>query len=267
MSSSEKINSLSATAPEFLPVCAKPGKVKKTKQERASPRVRRRHKERLQEEAVVPATVIESPPSPARKHRSSKHKTSEALHMIDDDAGMFWINDVMGRNMQRLFQRRQEDGLLGSPSVLISPNSRALDAKDFESLLYPQVYSQSNETFTAAGLLDAQDININSIQWLQMQTEWAISKQSLFIDDEIVDDESKERAKWGEWARNAAELERRRRVLLLKELDEEETKERMARRRWAIDAIERERMERISASFLQSLTTTPWYVVYRNSTK
>ncbi len=55
-----------------------------------------------------------------------------------------------------------------------------------------------------------------------MQTEWSVSKHQLMAAEgghTLVDEERAERQRWGEWARNAAELERRRRVMLLKELE------------------------------------------------
>ena len=56
-----------------------------------------------------------------------------------------------------------------------------------------------------------------------------------------------------------AELERKRRIQVLQELEAEQEIERQARRRWAINAIEQEKAERISAQFLLTLSSTNWF--------
>ena len=53
-----------------------------------------------------------------------------------------------------------------------------------------------------------------------------------------------ERVQWQRWAMYAAEMERNRRISVLREMEVEEQREREERRRWAIEAIEKERQER-----------------------
>jgi hypothetical protein len=86
---------------------------------------------------------------------------------------------------------------------------------------------------------------------------WIPAQQSLFDADYLAEEE--ERKKWREWALCAAELERKRRIQAMAELDAEQDQERQARRRWAINAIEQEKYERISAQFLSTLTSTNWF--------
>ena len=57
----------------------------------------------------------------------------------------------------------------------------------------------------------------------------------------------------------AAERERRRRMLILEEMELAELRERQKRQKWASSAIERERNERMSTQFLTDLTATNWF--------
>lgn len=92
-----------------------------------------------------------------------------------------------------------------------------------------------------------------------VESEWNwLLGTSLELPSEFAS-EASERRKWCDWAIHAAEVERRRRIQILKEMDDYEAKERLARRRWAIDAIEKERHERISSQFINNLTTTKWF--------
>jgi len=68
-----------------------------------------------------------------------------------------------------------------------------------------------------------------------------------------------ERAQWQRWAMYAAEMERNRRISVLREMEVEEQREREERRRWAIEAIEKERQERIQNQFLHSMTSSTWF--------
>ena len=95
---------------------------------------------------------------------------------------------------------------------------------------------------------------------LDLRQDWLATDQidqSLFDADYLAEEE--ERKKWSEWALCAAEIERKRRIQLLSEIDAEQDRERQARRRWAIRAIEQEKHERISAQFLSNLTSTNWF--------
>lgn len=53
-----------------------------------------------------------------------------------------------------------------------------------------------------------------------------------------------ERAQWQRWAMYAAEMERNRRISVLREMEVEEQREREERRRWAIEAIGEEERKR-----------------------
>lgn len=97
----------------------------------------------------------------------------------------------------------------------------------------------------------------SSDAWLDLQAEWIFSKQHM-IDVEYAL-EAAERKKWSEWAVHAAEIERRRRIQLMEEMDKAELRERQRRQQWAISAIEKERNERISTQFLTNLTATNWF--------
>jgi hypothetical protein len=98
---------------------------------------------------------------------------------------------------------------------------------------------------------------LNSEEWLALQTEWLISKH--VIGESEYAKEAAERKKWGEWATHASEMERKRRILLMESIDAAEKKERQIRRLWAIEAIEQEKRERISAQFLSSVSSTQWF--------
>jgi hypothetical protein len=97
----------------------------------------------------------------------------------------------------------------------------------------------------------------SSDAWLDLQAEWLFSKQHM-IDVEYALEEA-ERKKWSEWAVHAAEIERRRRIQIMDEMDKAELRERQRRQQWAISAIEKERNERISTQFLTNLTATNWF--------
>lgn len=97
-----------------------------------------------------------------------------------------------------------------------------------------------------------------SSEWLALQAEWLVSKQQTQIVSEY-ESEAAERKKWSEWAMYAAEMERRRRMLILDEMDKAELRERQKRQLWAASAIERERNERMSTQFLANLTSTNWF--------
>jgi hypothetical protein len=97
----------------------------------------------------------------------------------------------------------------------------------------------------------------SSDTWLDLQAEWIFSKQHM-IDVEYAL-EAAERKKWSEWAVHAAEIERKRRIQIMDELDKAEIHERQRRQKWAISAIEKERNERISTQFLTNLTATNWF--------
>ncbi|GMH63327.1 hypothetical protein TL16_g03684, partial [Triparma laevis f. inornata] len=68
-----------------------------------------------------------------------------------------------------------------------------------------------------------------------------------------------ERVQWQRWAMYAAEMERNRRISVLREMELEEERERQERRAWAIEAIEKERQERIQNQFLRSMTSSTWF--------
>ena len=95
-------------------------------------------------------------------------------------------------------------------------------------------------------------------EWLKLQQEWAFSKHRLIEENEFLAEEM-ERKKWRAWAEHASEVERQRRIQLLRSIDEVQEWERQARRKWAIEAIERERNERISDNFLSNLSATQWF--------
>ena len=82
---------------------------------------------------------------------------------------------------------------------------------------------------------------------------------SALIEQEEIMREEIERKKWSAWANHAAEVERLRRMSILKKISDEEEIERKVRGKIAIDLIEKERNDRISAQFLLSLTSTHWF--------
>jgi len=84
-------------------------------------------------------------------------------------------------------------------------------------------------------------------------------RMSLLIEQEEIIREEIERKKWSAWANHAAEVERLRRMSILKKISDEEEIERKIRGKIAIDLIEKERNDRISAQFLLSLTSTHWF--------
>jgi hypothetical protein len=90
---------------------------------------------------------------------------------------------------------------------------------------------------------------------LQLQQQQAV----VVEEDEDYLAEQAERVRWRAWALHAAEMERRRRMRILEEIDMEQERERQARRQWAIEAIEKEKNDRISAQFLSNLTSTNWF--------
>ena len=71
--------------------------------------------------------------------------------------------------------------------------------------------------------------------------------------------ERMEREAWREWAVQAAEKERARRMREEDELQAQEKREREARVQWAISAVETERQERVMKNYLSSLSNTNWF--------
>uniref|UniRef100_A0A7S2SJ60 Polymerase nucleotidyl transferase domain-containing protein n=1 Tax=Rhizochromulina marina TaxID=1034831 RepID=A0A7S2SJ60_9STRA len=67
-----------------------------------------------------------------------------------------------------------------------------------------------------------------------------------------------ERARWQRWVVEAAEVERKRRMAALEEIQREEDAERSARRQWAMQAIAAEHRDRISEQFLVAMTNAGW---------
>ena len=83
---------------------------------------------------------------------------------------------------------------------------------------------------------------------------------SVFHECSGDDFEISNREKWAKWAASAAEGERRRRIEDNEELDRLEVLERNKRRQWALEAIEKERNDRISSQFLDTLTSSSWFL-------
>ena len=196
----EGVVGLSANAPIFVPqtlLNKQFGKVKKTKEQRACSRKRRRKK-------VVRLDAI-------------------------DENGPDQLGNI-SENVEELLCNTDEHSFLSTPNIHHASISMV-------------------QTTTYAYDVENED---DSNQWLELQAEWRISKQ-LLSDSEYIAEEN-ERKKWGEWAAVASEMERKRRIQLLRDMDIEEAKERTARRRWAIDAIQREQNDRIAYHFLNSVT-------------
>eukprot|EP01041_Mallomonas_annulata_P007148 gene7148-14552_t len=103
----------------------------------------------------------------------------------------------------------------------------------------------------------SQSLEDESIQWLSLQEQWRQSK--LYLNDDEFLNEENERKQWAQWAVLASEIERKRRILILQQIDFEEARERSARQQWAIEAMERERNERVAHDYLNSLTSTNWF--------
>ena len=85
------------------------------------------------------------------------------------------------------------------------------------------------------------------------------SREPLVQRQSILEHEDESRRQWQRWATYAAEMERDRRVAVLREMEVEEERERAVRREWAIGAIEKERVERIGDAFLRSMTSSTWF--------
>lgn len=69
----------------------------------------------------------------------------------------------------------------------------------------------------------------------------------------------RDRAYWTRWVIEAAEAERTRRLMLLKQLQVEEERERGRRQAWAISAIEAEQQSILREMFINSAANTPWF--------
>ncbi|DAZ95347.1 TPA: hypothetical protein N0F65_002532 [Lagenidium giganteum] len=73
------------------------------------------------------------------------------------------------------------------------------------------------------------------------------------------DDRERDRSYWTQWAIEAAEKERARRLAQLKQLQREEEEEILRRRQWAIAAIEREQEAMMREMFLDNMKNTQWF--------
>ncbi|OQS05488.1 hypothetical protein THRCLA_02385 [Thraustotheca clavata] len=71
--------------------------------------------------------------------------------------------------------------------------------------------------------------------------------------------EAASRAYWVEWAIDAAEKERARRLELLAEIQLAEDAERQRRQKWAVRAIEAEQQSRTAGMFLEAMQNTAWF--------
>jgi hypothetical protein len=210
-------------------------KVKKTKEERAGPRRRKKKKKNgtngndfddsdsefnLDTSDLLEQKSQGSNGSSHRRNRSSwNSKMSEPQANSNIDSSD-WLGGLLGQSQNSQFN--VVDGIF-------SPPRRRTASRDAES----------------------------SDTWLDLQAEWIFSKQHM-IDVEYAL-EAAERKKWSEWAVHAAEIERKRRIQIMDELDKAEIRERQRRQQWAISAIEKERNERISTQFLTNLTATNWF--------
>ncbi|CAK4082847.1 unnamed protein product [Aphanomyces euteiches] len=71
--------------------------------------------------------------------------------------------------------------------------------------------------------------------------------------------EAATRAYWTQWAINAAEQERARRLRLLAEIQQDEDMERLRRQQWAREVIEVEQHSRTTRMFLDAMQNTAWF--------
>ncbi|CAK4737546.1 hypothetical protein LEN26_014296 [Aphanomyces euteiches] len=71
--------------------------------------------------------------------------------------------------------------------------------------------------------------------------------------------EAATRAYWTQWAINAAEQERARRLRLLAEIQQDEDMERLRRQQWAREVIEAEQHSRTTRMFLDAMQNTAWF--------
>lgn len=218
-------------------------KAKKTKEERAGPRRRRKKKKkntRTDDENdsdsdfnLDTSDLLEqkSQGSNASSHHRSKSRSSWIPRTADPS-----YSNLHHSNNSQVDSSDWLGGLLGwgpesqfNVDGLFTPPRRRTTSRDVES----------------------------SDAWLDLQAEWLFSKQHM-IDVEYALEEA-ERKKWSAWAVHAAEIERRRRIQIMDEMDKAELRERERRQQWAISAIEKERNERISTQFLTNLTATNWF--------
>lgn len=217
-------------------------KTKKTKEERAGPRRRRKKKKNKQVEVNENENENDS-------DSDFNLDTSDLLEQISQGS-----NSSSQRKLRSYWNSRTIDALSQANSINVEHSDWLVgllghDSKKNFNVMDGLVSPPRRRLFSHE--TDSSDA------WLDLQAEWLFSKQYL-IDAEYAL-ETAERKKWSEWAVHAAEIERRRRIQVMDEIDKSELRERQRRQQWAIAAIERERNERISTQFLTNLTATNWF--------
>lgn len=227
------------------------GKPKKTKDERACKR-KRKKKSTGQDDTLPKFAITQSINSLDHESIDSGSSCSTDNNSVTSDTSSSTCNSsIIGKSNSNTVQIRitsqeqiEEWNRWFNQFIINSPHRHKKSAVNAALSTKP-----SDETELSG--------NANNSQWLSMQQKWLTSKQILDSDD--FEHEKIERKRWSRWAVHAAEIERQRRIKLLQEIDEEEDRERKARCLWAIVAIEQERNERVYHQFLMSLTSTQWF--------
>lgn len=237
-------HALSAAAVEFIPgkgvgistiLPCYPQKIKKTKDQRAAPRKRRRNKSRN-------TSIDQLSDNISELSQGSGMVVKSRLEPVDDDI----TDDIQ----QHMTSADRDD------SSAYSHQIRDFNAW-FQSISLSRDHRGAVPTFefhsgtSSSSSISPEEINHDQKDWLEMQQKWISFKYALDVNE--LESETLERRKWSLWAISAAEVERLRRMNILKEIDEEQQRERMNRRHWAVQAIEQERHDRISQQFLMSL--------------
>lgn len=111
---------------------------------------------------------------------------------------------------------------------------------------------------TATSFLDIFKSDVVLSKSVDVQGDWMQEWKQIAEENDFIIEEL-ERKSWGEWALQASEIERQRRISILKEIEVQQECERNARRKWAIEAIEKEQNQRISDNFLATLSSTRWF--------
>jgi hypothetical protein len=245
-----------------------PKKPKKTKEQRRCPRKRRAKK---REGTDVPSSSLhrrdqadyggyysgeddEQEASVRRTFSSEGRNTVASGDSLFDPVLSSWFKEMKAKRLEGRVSSASAPGR--GPIFDPSPPQ----SSQASSLLDPSGYSgisQSDSPFFFG--LEDETRFFFEIQKERSHHPKPPQQQAMGQEDDDYMAEQAERMRWRAWALHAAEMERRRRMRILEEIDLEQERERQARRQWAIEAIEKEKNDRISAQFLSNLTSTNWF--------